>query len=55
MENNLQKLIWDELRLISCSTGLKAQRIVMVTEPDIKKLCERLKDKVVIKDERGKD
>jgi hypothetical protein len=47
--SDLQKLLWNELRLICCTTGLNAKRIVMVTEEDIKKLAARIEGKVEAK------
>ena len=47
--DKITKLLWDELRLIACSTGLKAQRIVLVHESDIKKLVDKITLSVEIK------
>lgn len=47
-KDEITQLIWNELRLIACSTGLNAKRIVLIHESDIKKLVDKLDEVIKI-------
>lgn len=51
--SELTNRLWDALRLEACSTGLKAQRIVMVNKEDISKALRRLNIEVYALGEGG--